>query len=424
MSKSALREFNTAFMQNLVTKKSSSSPKKNSSGVISSRSETDTIISEWYEKNKKGLACACSKQQFKQIATVFIDAYHKTLKEASRTLRTVQGRQSGGAGDLLKIIDILAILCFITALLYSAIQPTIEYITETNMATLNDQGPLGANLTRYLNLTLPPVPSVGSMDIYDSRNHEPVIISFAQKYIAETLSIKRTTISEDCRQPVSFMDSIIDFKSVFDLIPSRTLKAYTATNKKKADEEKYALEHACYSAGIDALELELKAQMSQIVNTRRSGIKRAQKEIEEQTEINSMNNMAMSLALAYLATRFFYGKRRTQSQSARPTAAPANSAEVRTIMRNNYLMLNDGREDISPEERPRPLLRIAPAYSNQEDISPEDRPRSRSRRAPLPSQKYTWAMSPDNPLNQGGGPRRKRTKRKTIRIRKTRKTRR
>ena len=54
MSKSALREFNTAFMQNLVTKKSSSSPKKNSSGVISSRSESDTIISEWYEKNKKG----------------------------------------------------------------------------------------------------------------------------------------------------------------------------------------------------------------------------------------------------------------------------------------------------------------------------------------------------------------------------------
>ena len=72
MSKSALREFNTAFMQNLVTKKSSSSPKKNSSGVISSRSESDTIISEWYEKNKKGLACACSKQQFKQIKTLHV----------------------------------------------------------------------------------------------------------------------------------------------------------------------------------------------------------------------------------------------------------------------------------------------------------------------------------------------------------------
>jgi hypothetical protein len=234
------------------------------------------------------------------------------------------------------------------------------------------------------------------MDIYDSRNHEPVIVAFAQKYMAETLSIKRTTILEGCKQPVSFMDSIIDFKSVFDLIPSRTLKTYTATNKKKADEEKYALEHACYSAGIDALEPELKAQMLQIVNARRSGLTRAQKQIDDQLEINLMNNMAMTLALAYLGTRFALSKLGRGRET--------NRAMVASTMRNNYLMLtqgNDGIEDISPDERPMQILGPMPVpvpvqnRAGIEDISPE--PVGPPRRLQLTIRANALTGSPPSP---------------------------
>jgi len=398
MSETDLRVFNAEYMRNLViTKKSreSSLKKSSASEVITSQSEINDIIKAWYGKNK-GLKCACTEREFKQIVSVFIEAWHKTIEEASnmKNLRIVQGGQSGGALNLLKLLDIMAILCFITALLYSAMQPTVEYITDANLTVLNDQEQLGANLTRYLNLTLPPVPPVSSMDVYDSRNHEPVIVAFAQKYMAETLSIKRTTIFEGCQQPVSFMDKVIDFKTVLDLIPSQTLKQYTAANKRKADEEKYALEHACYSAGIDALEPELQAQMLQLVNARRRGLTQAKKQIDDQLEVNLMNNMAMTLVLAYLGTRFALSKLGRGRET--------NRAMVASTMRNNYLMLtqgNDGIEDISPDERPLRILGPMPVTVQNragiEDISPE--PVGPSRRLQLAIRANALTGSPPPP---------------------------
>ena len=378
-------------------------------------SKIDKIIDEWYDSNER-LRCTCSKNEFNKYINLNFNALEGIFGNQYAI-------QSGGGPKVMLLLNLFALLIFITSMIYNQTQrEEVKREINKNIDTINDaiiQFDTTLNITHQSNLSLP---LVNSSDITNSSNFNTTLTNYMKRSMEKFLRTAEAGIYKECEKTPTFFDSIPNFeKLVYQYIPLpskivHTLKVANVQKERKHQKEKYDEEHECYMLAFQQLEQNKTAEMNQLFTTITHRLIDADKGMKDEIKINLYNNLMMSIAFAVLAARFYFYKR---------GIPPTSPGEVMAIMEQNIGAVmpaaaplqiegprHEERIDISPpnsnDERRKERVRRGRSLAESPEPAPI-RSASRLERRPKQTQKFLWNMDPANPLNQGGARRRRQT---------------
>ena len=379
-------EFSETFINTIEKGSRSSSP--------INQTKLERIVNDWYKKNKR-LHCSCTKTKFNEFVFTYFNAFEEIF-------RNEYAIQSGG-GPVMRLLDLFALLLFITCFIYKIQREEVNKGINNNMGMINDaiiQYDKHLNLTQSLSLPF----VVDQNDIMNSTNFTKDLSYYTKESMAKYLRTASSKISEECKKPPTILDSIPNIEYlVYKYVPlptkiGRNLLRTNAEKEKKHQQEIYAQEHECYMLAFKQLEQNKTAEMNQFLTSISDQLIIADERMKEEIKINMYNNLTMAITLAYLAARFYFYKKGTPPESA---------DEVMAIMEQNIrgatptpLQLRDISPPNSADERR--VARLMKARSLVRTPSP---PRSRSGRTPLPSQSFAFKFRKD----QGGARGRRQT---------------